>query len=65
MNITIVVGTRPQIIKSAPLIHLLNEDTKINLNVIHTGQHYDYRMTQIRPRRKQDGIDCCTFRGWS
>ncbi len=47
VNITLVLGTRPQIIKSAPLIHLANQDLQINLSIIHTGQHYDYEMTKI------------------
>jgi UDP-N-acetylglucosamine 2-epimerase len=46
MRIAVIVGTRPQIIKTAPLIQ---EALKQNLEVeiIHTGQHYDYRLSQI------------------
>ena len=47
MNVALVLGTRPQIIKSSPLIHLANRDKQIELDVIHTGQHYDYEMTKI------------------
>uniref|UniRef100_A0A7C2K2S1 UDP-N-acetylglucosamine 2-epimerase (Non-hydrolyzing) n=1 Tax=candidate division WOR-3 bacterium TaxID=2052148 RepID=A0A7C2K2S1_UNCW3 len=47
MNITLVVGARPQIIKSAPFIHLASQDSQISLSIIHTGQHYDYEMTKI------------------
>jgi len=47
LNITLVLGARPQIIKSAPFIHLANKDKQICLSVIHTGQHYDYEMTKI------------------
>jgi len=47
LKITFVIGTRPQIIKSALFIHLANEDDEISLDVIHTGQHYDYEMTKI------------------
>ncbi|HEY4675067.1 MAG TPA: UDP-N-acetylglucosamine 2-epimerase (non-hydrolyzing) [Candidatus Bathyarchaeia archaeon] len=43
----LVLGTRPQIIKSAPLIDLAGKDKQINLEIIHTGQHYDYEMTKI------------------
>ena len=46
MNITLVLGARPQIIKSAPFIHLANKDKQIRLDIIHTGQHYDYEMSQ-------------------
>jgi UDP-N-acetylglucosamine 2-epimerase len=46
MRIAAVVGTRPQIIKMAPVIQ---EALKQNLDieVIHTGQHYDYRLSQV------------------
>jgi UDP-N-acetylglucosamine 2-epimerase (non-hydrolysing) len=47
LNLVLVVGTRPQIIKSAPLIHLANRDNEIDLEIVHTGQHYDYEMSQI------------------
>ena len=46
-KVTLVLGARPQIIKSAPLIHLASKEPKIRLDVIHTGQHYDYEMTRI------------------
>jgi UDP-N-acetylglucosamine 2-epimerase len=45
MKIALVLGTRPQIIKSALFIHSAKKD-QINLEVIHTGQHYDYEMTK-------------------
>jgi len=46
MSIHLILGTRPQIIKSAPLIHeSIKQDMKIN--IIHTGQHYNYRLSQI------------------
>jgi len=45
-NISFIVGTRPQVIKSQPIIkYLLNK--KISVNIIHTGQHFDYRLSQI------------------
>ncbi len=42
MKIAIVLGTRPEIIKLAPLIKKLNRK---NTQVIFTGQHYDYEMS--------------------
>jgi UDP-N-acetylglucosamine 2-epimerase (non-hydrolysing) len=36
-DIAVVVGTRPEIIKLAPVIHQLGDRARI----IHTGQHYD------------------------
>lgn len=47
LKIMMVLGARPQIIKSAPFIHLANKDKQINLAIVHTGQHYDYEMTKI------------------
>jgi UDP-N-acetylglucosamine 2-epimerase (non-hydrolysing) len=47
MNILVVLGARPQIVKSAPFIHLANKDEQVHLDIIHTGQHYDYEMTKI------------------
>jgi len=45
MKICIILGTRPQIIKCQPLI---NEITSKNLplTIIHTGQHFDYKMSK-------------------
>jgi len=47
LKVTLVLGARPQIVKSAPFIHLANKDKQVNLTIIHTGQHYDYEMTKI------------------
>jgi UDP-N-acetylglucosamine 2-epimerase (non-hydrolysing) len=47
INIFLVLGARPQIIKSAPVIHKAKKDPEIHLEVVHTGQHYDYRMTKV------------------
>lgn len=45
-NIVLIIGTRPQIIKSAPIIHRAKEYSNINLSIIHTGQHYDYELSK-------------------
>jgi len=42
----IVLGTRPEIIKMAPLVHEFNR-RKIPIDIVHTGQHYSYNMSQI------------------
>jgi UDP-N-acetylglucosamine 2-epimerase (non-hydrolysing) len=44
-TVMIVVGTRPEIIKMAPLVRALQKD-KIPLFFVHCGQHYDYNMSQ-------------------
>jgi len=43
MKTAIVLGTRPEIIKLAPIIKKLN---KKNCIVIFTGQHYDYELSK-------------------
>lgn len=47
MKVALVTGTRPQIIKSVPIIETFNACDEIELDFIHTGQHYDYELFQI------------------
>jgi UDP-N-acetylglucosamine 2-epimerase (non-hydrolysing) len=47
MKLMIVLGARPQIIKSAPIIHEALEQDEIELQLVHTGQHYDFEMSKI------------------
>jgi UDP-N-acetylglucosamine 2-epimerase (non-hydrolysing) len=47
LHIILVLGARPQIIKSAPLIHLAGQKNDVDVDVVHTGQHYDYEMSRI------------------
>jgi len=47
-----VVGARPNFMKIAPFIHEINKRNKIDLPfiehvLVHTGQHYDDRLSQI------------------
>ena len=44
--IGIVLGTRPEIIKLAPLVWELRR-RRLDFRVIHTGQHYDYEMSEL------------------
>jgi len=46
MSVYLIVGTRPQIIKSVPII---NESVKqgLDLKIIHTGQHYDFALSDV------------------
>lgn len=44
-HITIVAGARPNFMKIAPIIHAINQ-TDITYNLVHTGQHYDKKMSQ-------------------
>ncbi|MCH7647305.1 MAG: UDP-N-acetylglucosamine 2-epimerase (non-hydrolyzing) [Thaumarchaeota archaeon] len=45
MKVCLIVGTRPQIIKSQPLIKELKR-RNVKFSIIHTGQHYDYKMSR-------------------
>jgi len=45
IKIATVIGTRPEIIKMAPILDQL-EKKGINNILIHTGQHYDHEMSQ-------------------
>jgi len=45
MSVLVVVGTRPEIIKMAPIIKEL-ERRGVDFVFVHTGQHYDYEMSQ-------------------
>ena len=44
-SMMIVVGTRPEIIKMAPLIRVF-EKKMLPFTFVHCGQHYDYNMSQ-------------------
>ncbi|MGZ7135648.1 MAG: non-hydrolyzing UDP-N-acetylglucosamine 2-epimerase [Methanobacterium sp.] len=44
MKIAVIIGTRPEIIKMAPVIDEM-EKRKVEYILIHTGQHYDREMS--------------------
>ena len=43
--VLVVAGTRPEIIKMAPIVRALQKD-RIPFKFVHCGQHYDYNMAQ-------------------
>ncbi|WP_416840403.1 non-hydrolyzing UDP-N-acetylglucosamine 2-epimerase [Haloferax sp. DFSO52] len=45
-HITIILGTRPEIIKLAPIIRTC-ENRGISYSVIHTGQHYSENLNEV------------------
>lgn len=45
MKISIILGTRPQIIKSAPVYEALSK-AGLDCDIVNTGQHYDYEMNR-------------------
>jgi UDP-N-acetylglucosamine 2-epimerase (non-hydrolysing) len=46
VKIAIVLGTRPEIIKMAPVIREL-ENKGENYSILHTGQHYSYNLDSV------------------
>src|SRR5690349_16714839 len=47
MRIIHVVGARPNFMKLAPLHRAMQNDTNFVQTVVHTGQHYDFNMSDI------------------
>lgn len=46
MKLSVILGTRPEIIKMSPIIRYL-EERSLDFFILHTGQHYSYEMEQI------------------
>ncbi len=46
INIVNIVGARPNFIKISPLMHEMLKSDKIQPSLLHTGQHYDYTMSE-------------------
>lgn len=47
MKIHLVAGARPNFMKVAPLIREIKKHKSINYKLLHTGQHYDYNMSEV------------------
>ena len=47
MKLITIIGARPQFIKASALSRLIKKEKKIKEVIIHTGQHYDYEMSNI------------------
>ena len=59
--IVVVVGTRPEIIKMAPVIKEL-EKRGLNFIFVHTGQHYDYEMSKLFIEQLELPRPCIQFK---
>lgn len=46
MKISIILGTRPEIIKMSPVIRIC-EQSGFDFFILHTGQHYSYNMDRV------------------
>lgn len=47
MHVLNVVGTRPNLIKMAAIAHAMSGCSQIQQTLVHTGQHYDDKMSQV------------------
>jgi UDP-N-acetylglucosamine 2-epimerase (non-hydrolysing) len=47
LKVMTVVGTRPEIIRLARVMHALDHSSAIEHIIVHTGQNYDYELNQI------------------
>lgn len=47
LRLLTVLGTRPELVKLAPVIELLDAEPALRQRVLHTGQHYSYEMDAI------------------
>src|SRR5271170_4717528 len=46
-RILVIAGTRPNFIKLAPLFHRLKNTGDFETFICHTGQHFDFNMSDI------------------
>lgn len=50
MHITLIAGARPNFMKISPIIKAIikkkEQDVPIDYSLVHTGQHYDEKMSQ-------------------
>jgi len=47
MNILHIVGARPNFMKAAPVLDALRRRAGVQQMLVHTGQHYDYAMSEV------------------
>ncbi len=47
MKIMHIVGARPNFMKVAPMMQAFYDEPRIEQILVHTGQHYDYEMSQV------------------
>lgn len=47
IKIITIAGARPNFMKIAPILRLLDKDKSFSSILVHTGQHYDYKMSDV------------------
>ncbi|MFC4357711.1 non-hydrolyzing UDP-N-acetylglucosamine 2-epimerase [Halobium salinum] len=43
----LVVGTRPEIVKAAPVVRAAEANERVDLTLVHTNQHYDAELSDV------------------
>jgi len=46
MTVLLIAGARPNFMKIAPIYRISRRYKQLVCKIIHTGQHYDYEMSQ-------------------
>lgn len=46
MKAAFFFGTRPEIIKTFPVVRALEEDSRLECHIVHSGQHYDFVLSR-------------------
>ncbi len=46
MKILLIAGARPNFMKIAPIVRAMKARQRLNYKIVHTGQHYDFDMSQ-------------------
>jgi UDP-N-acetylglucosamine 2-epimerase (non-hydrolysing) len=44
--VTVVIGTRPELVKMAPVVREIQSSDALDLRFLHTGQHYDDELSE-------------------
>jgi UDP-N-acetylglucosamine 2-epimerase (non-hydrolysing) len=47
MDVIHIVGARPNFMKIAPVVRALESDQRVRQTIVHTGQHYDFNMSDV------------------
>ena len=47
IKVAIVAGARPNFMKVAPILRALKKFPRLKTILVHTGQHYDFRMSEV------------------
>ncbi|MFO7760833.1 MAG: UDP-N-acetylglucosamine 2-epimerase (non-hydrolyzing) [Desulfobia sp.] len=46
MKVLLIAGARPNFMKIAPICRVAGQHPEVECRIVHTGQHYDYEMSQ-------------------